>query len=75
MITEGGAIDPFQKNAVSATKENDKETLGKLSVLEGVSKFPTRVKCAILSWHAAHAALDGSAEVVSTENDKGQKLT
>jgi nitrogen fixation NifU-like protein len=75
MITEGGAIDPFGKNAVSAEKENDKETLGKLSVLEGVSKFPTRVKCAILSWHAAHAALDGSAEVVSTENNEGQKLT
>jgi len=75
MITEGGAIDPFQKNAAPASKQGDKETLGKLSVLEGVSKFPTRVKCAILSWHAAHAALDGSVEVVSTENDEGQKLT
>src|SRR5678815_58706 len=51
------------------------ESLGKLGVLAGVSKFPTRVKCAILSWHAAHAALDGSAEVVSTENDEGQKLS
>jgi nitrogen fixation protein NifU and related proteins len=51
------------------------DALGKLGVLSGVSKFPTRVKCAILSWHAAHAALDGTAEVVSTENDEGQKLS
>jgi nitrogen fixation NifU-like protein len=51
------------------------DALGKLGVLAGVSRFPTRVKCAILSWHAANAALDGSAEVVSTENDEGQKLT
>jgi nitrogen fixation NifU-like protein len=51
------------------------DSLGKLGVLSGVSKFPTRVKCAILSWHAANAALDGSAEVVSTENNEGQKLT
>jgi nitrogen fixation NifU-like protein len=51
------------------------DSLGKLGVLAGVAKFPTRVKCAILSWHAANAALDGSAEVVSTENDEGQKLS
>jgi len=51
------------------------ENLGKLGVLAGVNKFPTRVKCATLSWHAAHAALDGSADVVSTENDEGQKLS
>ncbi len=51
------------------------ESLGKLGVLAGVNRFPTRVKCAILSWHAAHAALDGSSEVVSTENDEGQKLS
>jgi nitrogen fixation protein NifU and related proteins len=51
------------------------DALGKLAVLAGVSKFPTRVKCAILSWHAANAALDGGVEVVSTENNEGQKLS
>jgi len=30
-------------------------------------KFPARVKCAILSWHAAKAAVEGGAETVSTE--------
>jgi nitrogen fixation NifU-like protein len=51
------------------------DALGKLGVLAGVSKFPTRVKCAILSWHAVNAGIKGGADVVSTENDEGQKLT
>jgi nitrogen fixation NifU-like protein len=41
--------------------------LGKLAVFAGVHKFPARVKCAILPWHAAIAALEGSSETVSTE--------
>jgi nitrogen fixation NifU-like protein len=32
-----------------------------------VHKFPARVKCAILSWHAVIAALDGENQPVSTE--------
>jgi nitrogen fixation NifU-like protein len=41
--------------------------LGKLEVLAGVREFPARVKCATLAWHALGAALEGSAEPVSTE--------
>ena len=40
---------------------------GKLAVFTGVHKFPARVKCAILPWHAALAAIDGKDETVSTE--------
>lgn len=43
------------------------EPLGKLSVFTGVHKYPARVKCAILPWHAAIAALDGAHISVSTE--------
>jgi nitrogen fixation NifU-like protein len=43
---------------------------GKLAVLAGVHKFPARVKCAILPWHAVVAALEGKAEPVSTENEQ-----
>ena len=43
------------------------ESLGKLAVFAGVHKFPARVKCAILAWHAVMAALDGKADPVSTE--------
>src|ERR1035438_5068539 len=33
--------------------------VGKLAVFAGVHKFPARVKCAILAWHAVMAALKG----------------
>ena len=44
--------------------------MGKLAVFAGVHKFPARVKCAILSWHAVMAALKGEGQPVSTENDE-----
>jgi nitrogen fixation protein NifU and related proteins len=44
--------------------------VGKLTVFAGVHKYPARVKCAILAWHAAMAALKGDAEPVSTENEQ-----
>ena len=36
---------------------NDK-SLGSLRALSGVSKFPARVKCALLAWNALETALD-----------------
>ena len=41
----------------------------KLAVFTGVREFPTRVKCATLSWHALKAAMDEgpAAPKVSTE--------
>jgi nitrogen fixation NifU-like protein len=41
--------------------------LGKLAVFGGVHKFPARVKCAILPWHAVLAAVRGQRQPVSTE--------
>ena len=44
--------------------------VGKLAVFAGVHKFPARVKCAILSWHAVMSALKGEgAPVVTTESE------
>ena len=43
--------------------------VGKLAVFAGVHKFPARVKCAILAWHALKAALSGGGEPVSTETE------
>ena len=43
--------------------------VGKLAVFAGVYKFPARVKCAILSWHALMAALKGESKV-TTENEQ-----
>jgi len=44
--------------------------MGKLSALAGVHKFPVRIKCAILPWHAVAAAVEGRGETVSTESEK-----
>ena len=44
--------------------------VGKLAVFAGVHKFPARVKCAILSWHALMAALKGEGQPVSTEDEQ-----
>ena len=46
-----------------------KGDVGKLAVFAGVFKFPARVKCAILAWHAVMAALKGEGQV-STENEQ-----
>jgi nitrogen fixation NifU-like protein len=38
--------------------------LGQLRALAGVSKFPMRVKCASLAWHALKSAMDGAEPAV-----------
>jgi nitrogen fixation protein NifU and related proteins len=43
--------------------------VGKLAVFAGVHKYPARVKCAILAWHALLAALDGQGVPVTTEKE------
>ncbi len=40
--------------------------LGRLTIFSGVCDYPARVKCASLSWHTMHAALEGQ-DTVSTE--------
>lgn len=46
--------------------EEDENHLGKLKIFAGVLEFPARVKCASLSWHTLHAALNNE-DSVSTE--------
>ena len=44
--------------------------VGKLAVFAGVYKYPARVKCAILSWHALIGALKGGGgQSVTTESE------
>jgi nitrogen fixation protein NifU and related proteins len=49
-------------------KPYDSELLGKLVTLEGIKKFPSRIKCATLSWHALHALLQEKTTPISTES-------
>lgn len=55
-------------HAMVTGKEAADASLGSLKALGGVSKFPIRVKCATLAWHAMKAAMDGQDDAaVSTE--------
>src|SRR6476661_8047834 len=53
MVT--GGLDP----------ENEETHLGRLKIFAGVLEFPARVKCASLSWHTLHAALQGDNSVTT----------
>ena len=48
-------FDKFHKLCMGEEVEDDDDT-ERLRVLSGVSKFPTRVKCATMSWHAVREA-------------------
>lgn len=39
--------------------------LRKLNVMQGVSQFPVRIKCATLTWHTLKAALESSGDAES----------
>jgi nitrogen fixation NifU-like protein len=62
-------VDVFQKLVTGDEEVNEMDAaeLGDLAVFTGVQRFPTRVKCATLSWHTLKAALEGREEPVSTE--------
>lgn len=49
-----------------AAQDTD-DGLGELAALGGVRRFPIRVKCATLPWHALRAALGAADKPVSTE--------
>lgn len=42
------------------TSPGAQKELGQLRALAGVAKFPMRVKCASLAWHAMKSAMDGA---------------
>jgi nitrogen fixation NifU-like protein len=57
--------------AVLTGQEDPEEApLGKLVSLAGVRRYPSRIKCALLGWHALMHALQQPADapVVSTED-------
>lgn len=67
--TREQARQTFNRVHEMVTTGAAQEDVGKLAVFAGVHKFPARVKCAILAWHALMAALKGEEQPVSTEGD------
>ena len=50
----GGAVEAHEPEAI------DVDALGELAALQGVVKFPVRIKCATLSWNTLTQGLDES---------------
>jgi len=63
----------FQNLVTGGMAEPARTGLGDLQIMEGVRKFPQRVKCAMLAWRAVEQALEQTSgeTTVSTEADSG----
>src|SRR5436309_13525568 len=69
--TRGEVQKMFDQVHELVTTGEVKGDVGKLAVFAGVHKFPARVKCAILAWHAVMAALKGQGQQpVTTETEE-----
>ena len=64
------------QNLVTAGESEQAKSLGDLQLLQGVRKFPQRVKCAMLAWRAVEQALAQTAgeATVSTEADADNRI-
>ncbi|MFO1481969.1 MAG: SUF system NifU family Fe-S cluster assembly protein [Verrucomicrobiaceae bacterium] len=51
--------EDFRRIVMGDGSPQDEDALGELVLLEGVQKFPQRVKCAMLAWRALEQALEG----------------
>lgn len=66
--TEADALlHDFQGMITGSAPGPAPKSLGDLRLLAGVKKFPQRVKCATLAWHALRGALEGSSGVTTEE--------
>src|SRR5215467_1891184 len=59
--TKGEVEKMFEQVHEMVTTGQVNGDVGKLAVFAGVHKYPARVKCAILAWHAVIAALKGDS--------------
>jgi len=56
-LMTGGSLDAAER-----------EKLGDIEVLEGAAKYPQRVKCVTLAWHALDQILKGNADAHLVEH-------
>ena len=68
-VAEAEALFTLFHDLLTSTVDADAESerLDKLIAFKDVPKYPLRVKCATLPWHALRAALRGEGKPVSTE--------
>ena len=61
-VTEAFHLIHLFSELVQGNKPAESRALGDAVLLEGVAKFPTRIRCANLSWSALEQALEESKE-------------
>ena len=68
-IAHAQALHEHFRAALTGEKSVDTAPLGKLVSLTGVSRYPGRIKCALLGWHALMHAIASNAPTgpVTTE--------
>ena len=59
------------RDLVTGEKSDAPKALGDLRVMQGVRKFPLRVKCAMLAWRAVEQALEQGAGEASISTEPG----
>jgi len=62
-------FDRFHQMITGKLADGEREKMGSLAALGGVARFPIRVKCASLAWHALRSAVQGGGQEVSTEHE------
>ena len=70
-IAAAQALQQHFRAVLTGEEDPDEAPLGKLVSLAGVRQYPSRIKCALLGWHALmHAIADnGNGQSVSTEEE------
>lgn len=76
-VTDALELQGHFRALMTGEEEGDEEELGKLVSLAAVQRYPSRIKCALLGWHAlAHALNDkpgAEASETSAEQLTGSK--
>jgi nitrogen fixation NifU-like protein len=66
-VEDADALFARVQRMIGASPDAPVDELGELSALAGVRRFPVRVKCATLPWHALRAATAAGDQLVTTE--------
>lgn len=66
-LDEAARLIELVRNTLTAEVESRSDLPGDLDALRLVRRYPARVKCATLAWHALQQALAGGMGSVSTE--------
>ena len=57
-VDDAGTLARDFRGMMEGSVEPDEDRLGDLVALQGVAKYPVRIKCAILAWDVLQEALD-----------------